>query len=55
MGDQEWICEKCKRSGKVSYTKDEADVMSVVHKIGDDHKRVSPNCTQSTTMLRCSD
>ena len=55
MGDQKWICEKCKKSGRVSYTKDEADVMSVAHKIGDDHRRVSPDCDNPAGMLRCPD
>jgi hypothetical protein len=40
MKAQTWRCENCGNSGVARYD-DGADVMSVVHAIEDDHKRVS--------------
>ena len=48
---QPWKCDKCKKSGKVEFTKGE-DVMSVVHKIGDSHRKKSTRCDQPTGMIR---
>jgi len=51
MPCQKWECEKCKEKGSVEYEKG-ADVMSVVHLIGDDHRRVSGKCDQPTSHIR---
>jgi hypothetical protein len=51
MPQQKWECEKCKKTGSVEYEKG-ADVMTVVHQLGDDHQLVSPKCDQPTGMLR---
>ena len=49
--DQTWFCDKCRQSGAVTYEAD-ADVMSVVQLVEDDHIRVSPGCDQPVMMLR---
>lgn len=49
--EQHWYCEKCDTTGSMTHD-EHADVMSVVHQVGDDHKRVSPNCGQPTGYIR---
>lgn len=49
--DQHWSCEKCKKTGSVKFPVHN-DVMSVVHLIADDHKRVSPDCDQPVSGIR---
>ena len=51
MTKQKWVCGRCKKEGEVTFKKG-TDVMSVVHKIGDNHRRVSPRCEQPVGMLR---
>lgn len=41
--EQTWKCEICKKTGSVSYQKNEL-WFKVVSRIGKDHKQVSPNC-----------
>jgi hypothetical protein len=41
---QKYICSKCEKTGSVYYYAGE-DLMSVVYRIEDDHKKISPDCT----------
>ncbi len=49
--EQHWTCEKCGASGSVKHEQ-HTDVMSVVHLIGDDHRRVSTECDQPVAYIR---
>lgn len=49
--EREWTCEKCGAKGKVSHERN-ADVLSVVYLIEDDHKRASPECDQPIRGIR---
>jgi hypothetical protein len=52
MYKQIWYCDTCCRDGTVKYGKQDADVMSVVYLLSDDHKRVSPDCSGGSLSLR---
>lgn len=48
---QQFICDKCGLESHVHITEGE-DVMSAVHKIEDEHKKWSPECTNNYRELR---
>ena len=48
---QIWYCNECKKHGEVKY-REHADVMSVVHLLGNHHKAISPNCENGTYGLK---
>ena len=45
---QRWCCDI---TGETKYERGE-DIMTVAHKIGDDHKRVSPECQRGVYGLQ---
>lgn len=42
---ERWYCTKCEKHGRVEYSGRNSDVMSVIYLIGDDHLRISPECS----------
>lgn len=54
MTKQYWFCESCKRVGSV-LTDPDADVMTVVYLIGDNHREISPDCKQTVYGIRVFD
>ena len=46
-----WFCEGCKVRGEIEYEQ-HADVMTVVHLVGDSHRHASPNCHNPTARVR---
>lgn len=51
MKPQIWYCEVCGVLGAVMF-EDGAGVMSVIHAMDDQHKRVSPGCNLDVLRLR---
>ncbi len=49
--DQEWTCDKCGVNGIV-YVWVGQDVMSVVNRIRDQHKELSPECDNPVRKIR---
>lgn len=48
---QLWFCDDCGTIGALKL-KDHEDVMSVIHRMGDQHKEVAPKCQRGTMMLQ---
>jgi hypothetical protein len=48
---QKWKCDICGKEGSVNLP-EHIDVMSVVDDIEDDHKKISPDCTNPVENIR---
>lgn len=55
MKSQVWVCYECNRRGAVYYRADEGGVHTVMDKIEDHHRRISPSCKRSIEMIRVID
>lgn len=51
MKRQEYICDECELESHIFFQEREG-VMSVIHKISDDHRKWSPECSNPVYKLR---
>lgn len=48
---QKWTCEKCGKTGNAKY-QDDADAMSVIYAVEDDHQLQSSRCNENIERIR---
>jgi hypothetical protein len=51
MKRQEYVCDECELESHIFFQERE-DVMSVIHKISDDHRKRSPKCLNPVCKMR---